>query len=102
MGDSTRGSNREALAIGGFGFAMGLCCALPLLLAGGALGGAGALLGNPWLIAAAVALVAGVVLWRVRRTNQQSGSSCCPPEPHAHVDSRHSDPGQATSRDTER
>jgi hypothetical protein len=49
-----------------------LCCGvLPLLIVGGALAGLGSVLGNPWMIGAAVALVVGVVLWRVRRNNKQ-------------------------------
>jgi hypothetical protein len=43
-----------------------LCCGLPLLIAVGALGGVGSVLGNPWMIAAAVLLALAVVAWRVR------------------------------------
>ena len=60
---------------GGFGIVlaavgMALCCALPVLLVSGSLGGAAAWLfdgGLVWLIAAALAFVAGGVLLRHRR-----------------------------------
>lgn len=55
-----------------------LCCGLPLLIASGVLGGLGAALGNPWIIAAA-AVVVGVVAWRVRRHSTPSDADCCPP-----------------------
>lgn len=55
-----------------------LCCGLPLLIAGGALGGLGAVLGNPWIIAAAAAVVVGVVAWR-RRHSTPSDADCSPP-----------------------
>ncbi|MHB1172835.1 MAG: hypothetical protein ACYCZY_10165 [Lacisediminihabitans sp.] len=38
-----------------------LCCGLPLLIAAGAFGALGAVLGSPWVIAVAVVLVAGLV-----------------------------------------
>lgn len=47
-----------------------LCCGLPLLIAGGAPGGLGAVLGNPWIIAAA-AVVVGVVAFRMRRVHRR-------------------------------
>jgi predicted lipid-binding transport protein (Tim44 family) len=101
MSDNPKGESKgTGLAIGGLGLAMVLCCGLPLLIVGGALGGMGALLGNPWLIGAAVALLAGVVVWRQRRANDRSAGSCCPPEPPAHDQSRQSHP--SPSRHPER
>lgn len=93
---------RESLVVGGLGLAMVLCCGLPLLLAGGALGGAGALLGQPWLIVTAAAVVTGVVLWRMRRTNGQVGGSCCSLESSAQDDLPHGDPDPSVNRDPER
>ncbi|HKN97612.1 MAG TPA: hypothetical protein VJX10_10880 [Pseudonocardiaceae bacterium] len=55
------------LAIGAVLLLPALCCGLPLLIAGGALAGIGSVLGSPWVIGAGVALVAGVVGWRIRR-----------------------------------
>lgn len=61
-----------------------LCRGLPLLIAGGALGGIGAVIGNPWVIGAAAVLVVGVVATQVRRRGGGSAraadDSCCPPE----------------------
>lgn len=72
-----------------------LCCGLPLLIAGGALGGIGAVIGNPWVIGAAAALVVGVVATRVRRRGGGSAraadDSCCSPELPARDESRSSD-----------
>jgi len=68
-----------------------LCCGLPLLIAAGAfsalgvLGALGAVFGNPWVIAVAVVLVAGLLLWVLRRrraTAAAEGDACCtPPRP---------------------
>lgn len=54
------------------------CCALPVLITGGALAGLGGLLGSPWLIAAAVVLVAAAIAVVVRRRRSGRGA-CCPP-----------------------
>lgn len=55
-----------------------LCCGLGLLTAGGVLTWIGAWLGNPWLIGAAGALVAGGVAWRIRRhTNSAAADREC-------------------------
>ncbi|MQA03856.1 MAG: hypothetical protein GEV07_14410 [Streptosporangiales bacterium] len=61
---------------------MVLCCAVPLLIAGGALGVLGGLLRSWWLIGLAAVLVVGVIAWRVRRstTRGQAGDDCCPPQ----------------------
>lgn len=58
-----------------------LCCTLPLLIAAGALGAVGAVLCEPWVIAAAVLLPVGVVgrrLLRRRRTPVATGSDVPP------------------------
>jgi hypothetical protein len=88
--DSGGGGKGTGLAMGGLGLAVVLCCGLPLLIAGGVLGGVGAVLGNPWVIGAAVALIAGGVVWRVRRSGSSSGS-CCDPQSPARDDSRPAD-----------
>lgn len=59
------------------------CCGLPVLIASGALGALGAILVNPWVIAAALALVAARLRRRARRAD-----GCCPPEPSARVECR--------------
>lgn len=65
-------------AMGGLGLAMVVCCGLPLLIAGGALSGAGALLGNPWVLgAAALVLVVGLTRWL--RRSSSGDATCCPP-----------------------
>lgn len=54
-----------------------LCCGLPLLLAAGAFGGVGALLGSPLLLAVgAVAVLAAVVPAVVRMRTRRA--ACCP------------------------
>lgn len=68
------------MALAGVGAAvlMIVCCAGPALVAAGALAGVGGFLGNPWLIAAAVVLVAAGITAIVRR--RRSGrDACCPP-----------------------
>ena len=63
-----------------------LCCGVPLLIgvgAAGALGAIGTVLGNPWVISAAVVLVAGLLMWtlRGRRTaGSQPKDDCCAPQ----------------------
>lgn len=59
-----------------------LCCGLPLLLAAGALGATGSLVGSPWLITAAFVLAAGVLVWAFRRRSARAltrGDDCCAP-----------------------
>ncbi|WP_149829079.1 hypothetical protein [Streptomyces tailanensis] len=73
-------SSGAGTAAAGIGIALLMiaCCALPVLIAGGALAGIGGALGNPWLIAAAVVLVAAAITAIVRR--RRSGrDACCPP-----------------------
>ncbi|MCP3757049.1 hypothetical protein [Streptomyces sp. TBY4] len=78
------GRNNEPSGAGtaaaGLGIALLMiaCCALPVLIAGGVLAGIGGALGNPWLIAAVVVLVAAGITAIVRR--RRSGrDACCPP-----------------------
>ena len=64
--------------------------AVPLLIGIGAAGGRGAIgsvLGNPWVIFAAVALVAGVRMWALRRrtAGSQPKDDCCAPQSPAPV-----------------
>lgn len=54
------GTGTAAAGIGAALLAI-VCCAGPALIASGTLGALGAFLGNPWVIAAAVLLLAGAV-----------------------------------------
>lgn len=54
------------------------CCALPGLIAAGALAGLGGFVGNPWVITAAVLLAAAVIATVVRRRGS-GRDGCCPP-----------------------
>jgi hypothetical protein len=86
---------RTALATGAVLLLPALCCGLPLLIAGGALAGLGSVLGSPWLIGAAVALLAGVLVWRVRRrtgTARSADRDRCAPEPQPGDQSRTESP----------
>ena len=83
MSTTSKGrSSRTGLAVGGFVLLHVLCCGLPLLIAAGALGTAGSFLGNPWIILAAVALAAAVLLWALRRRRPNTSGdkeNCCAP-----------------------
>lgn len=58
-----------------------LCCAAPVLIAGGALAAVCGLLENPWVIGAAVALLLAAVVAFARRG--QRGDHCCPADSHS-------------------
>ncbi|MBZ9644828.1 hypothetical protein [Streptomyces sp. PSKA30] len=64
---------------------MAVCCAGPLLVAGGTLGAVGGALANPWLITVgAVVLLAGAayaVRCRARRRRGAGPEDCCPNVP---------------------
>ncbi|MFZ4143274.1 hypothetical protein ACOZDZ_21430 [Streptomyces griseoincarnatus] len=68
----------------GAGLVMAVCCAGPLLLAGGALGAVGGILANGWLITVGpVILLAGTgyaLQCRVRRRGA-GPQDCCPTVP---------------------
>ncbi|UGY94758.1 hypothetical protein [Streptomyces gobiensis] len=77
---ASRGGRLAAVNAGSL---MVLCCAGPLLLSGGALGAAGAALGNPWLISVGAGLVliaiAHTLRCRFRRLRGDAGAEdCCP------------------------
>lgn len=55
-GDDRRGTS-AVLAVAGAGLRAVLCCAGPVLIAGGTLGAAGGVLGSAWLLAAAAAVL---------------------------------------------
>ncbi len=55
-----------------------LCCGVPLLIAAGALGGAGALLGNPVLLVGGATTAVAAVMFAVRRRGG-GAPRCCPP-----------------------
>lgn len=89
--DPKRGSGRTVLATIGIVLLPAACCGVPLLLGAGAfgvvgaagvLGAVGTMLGNPWVIAAAVALIAGLLVWLLRRRAgaKRPADDCCVPE----------------------
>ncbi|MQB02519.1 MAG: hypothetical protein GEU78_20335 [Actinobacteria bacterium] len=57
---------RGGLSTGALLLLPALCCGLPLLIAAGALGTIGSVLGNPWVIGAAGVVVLGFVASRIR------------------------------------
>lgn len=58
-----------------------LCCGVPVLVFAGGLGTVGSVLGSPYLIGGAVAVLLGVVVWRVRRhATGSADDACCTPE----------------------
>ncbi|MFE6611979.1 MULTISPECIES: hypothetical protein [Amycolatopsis] len=78
---------RTALATAGFLLLPIVCCGLPVLIAAGALGALGSVLGNPWVIGAAVMVVLAAAAWfarrRITRHATTRDDSCCPPVPPA-------------------
>ncbi|MEU2607701.1 alkylmercury lyase family protein [Streptomyces albus] len=70
-----------------------VCCAGPALIAAGALGALGGFLGNPWVIAAAVLLLAATVTAVVHR-HRAGRDVCCPP-------TGQTDPAASSGRQTE-
>lgn len=83
---SDRTRRRRPTALAGLGaIACVACCALPLLLAAGALSGAGWAITGRWLPALAVLLIASVAVlwWFFRRHHRQgcaggAGCTCNP------------------------
>lgn len=73
------GTGTAAAGIGAALLAI-VCCAGPALIASGTLGALGAFLGNPWVIAAAVLLLAGAVTAVIRHRRSRRGA-CRPPAP---------------------
>ena len=61
---------------------MVICCAGPVLVAAGALGVIGRLVGNPVVVLAAVAAVTAVVMTVLRRHDRSGDAVCCPPGRH--------------------
>jgi hypothetical protein len=87
-----RDGTRTALATLGLFLLPLACCGVAVLIAAGALGAAGSVLGNPWMIGTAVLVAAGGASWLLRRHTSQSsaavtirratrghGEDCCPP-----------------------
>lgn len=79
--DPTGGGRPRGLSTLGLILLPIVCCALPLLILAGALGGIGAVLGNPWVISGALVLVVGLLAWalRRRRTGRNRGTGRLPP-----------------------
>ena len=65
--DPTDGGRHGVLSTLGIILLPILCCALPLLIVAGVLGGIGTVLGNPWVISGAVALLIGLLVWAWHR-----------------------------------
>ena len=85
---SKRGGGTTVLATIGILLLPAACCAAPLLLgagvvsAAGILGATGTVLGNPWVIAVAVA--AGAIVWLVHRRSgakRPVADRCVPEKP---------------------
>ncbi|MGW0500552.1 mercury transporter [Streptomyces sp. NPDC003007] len=78
------GPGGTAVAVGA-GLVTVVCCAGPLLVAGGALGAVGGVLANGWLITVGAAtLLAGAgyaLRCRVRRRRGTGPDDCCPTVP---------------------
>ncbi|WP_175411421.1 hypothetical protein [Streptomyces sp. TRM64462] len=76
-----QGSSGTGTATGGIGVVLLViaCCALPGLIAVGALAGIGGALGNPWVIAIAAFFLATMATALVRYLRSGRGD-CCPPE----------------------
>ncbi|MER6999191.1 mercury transporter [Streptomyces sp. NPDC000410] len=81
----------------GAGLVMVVCCAGPLLLAGGALGAIGGALASAWLITAgAVVILAGTgyaLRCRARRHRGATPKGCCPTVPAQPRPQHEADPG---------
>lgn len=84
----SKSDTRGVLAGLGITAALVVCCALPLLLAAGALGALAGFFSSPWLWAAAgVAVVIALALTAARKRSHPShtgedsprGGGCCPP-----------------------
>lgn len=89
---------RAGRALGALLVLPALCCGLPLLIAGGSLGALAAVPGTQWTAVAAVAVVAGVVLWRINhptRSSPSGGHGCCADDPPAGEQARPSAGGVA-------
>jgi mercuric ion transport protein len=71
------GASRAGLALGGL--VMVVCCAGPALVAAGALGVVGRLVGNPLVVLAAVAAATAAVVGVLRRPDRGGDGGCRPP-----------------------
>lgn len=77
MKETKASKSDAALGVGAVA-AMVLCCAGPLLIAGGALGAIGGFFSNPLVIAVGVALI-GVALVAAVKRSGRGGDDCCDP-----------------------
>lgn len=67
--------------------AMVVCCAAPVLIAGGALGVLGAIVRSGWVIGAAAVLVLAGLAYTVHRRRVGRSPDCCPsPHPDTAID----------------
>ncbi len=91
--DRPPGRDQESFGTGmvtagiGAGLLMIVCCAGPVLIAAGALAGLGGFLGNPWVIAAAIVVLAAVAS-AVTRRHRLGRAACRPPAGPLHKDRR--------------
>jgi hypothetical protein len=80
-GRRERSGARGALALLAAGLVLVLCCAGPLLVAGGALGAVGGALRNPWLITVGAVMALMAVAYALRcRAHRRHGAGpedCC-------------------------
>jgi hypothetical protein len=79
-------NGRTWAAVAGVGTLLVVCCALPVLIAGGVLAGLGGVLGSPWLIGLGVLVVAAAVAFTMTRNRHDSceggagAPGCCGPD----------------------
>ncbi|WP_433862708.1 hypothetical protein ACR5MH_0155 (plasmid) [Streptomyces sp. L7] len=89
--DSKLGGGRTVLATIGILLLPAACCGAPLLIGAaaavgfaGILGGVGAVLANPWVIAAAIVAAGSVLVWLLFRRRhlvmRRAVEDCCVPE----------------------
>jgi hypothetical protein len=80
-------NGRTWAAVAGIGVLLVVCCALPVLIAGGVLAGLGGVLGSPWLLGLGVLVVAAAVAFTMTRNRHgfpEAGTGtppgCCGPD----------------------
>ncbi|TAM71632.1 MAG: hypothetical protein EPN48_00760 [Microbacteriaceae bacterium] len=102
MTGSKRGGGTTVLGTIGILLLPVVCCGAPLLIGAGAagvLGAVGSVMGNPWVIAVAIAAVVGLLVVFLRRRTQRGRQldACCAPRKTA-ADQGISDHAKAEQR----